>query len=158
MHVRRACGTCARSHACSYKRVKGRSHTVEKRTAMNPQIPHATSQPSRFSHTPLSFSCNYYVKHAVSSYRCSLRTAGQGSHGRSYLRGVFVRACLYAFPHFGSKRALFCNCPCSWCLQLARLRCYDVHSRFTTSIHPGPLYLSTYPKRARWYTSSLHRA
>ena len=37
---------------CSYKRVKGRSHTVEKRKASHPQKPHATSQPSRFSHTP----------------------------------------------------------------------------------------------------------
>ena len=36
----------------SYKRVKGRSHTVEKRKASHPQKPHATSQPSRFSHTP----------------------------------------------------------------------------------------------------------
>ena len=35
-----------------YKRVKGRSHTVEKRKAIHPQKPHATSQPSRFSHTP----------------------------------------------------------------------------------------------------------
>ena len=34
----------------SYKRVKGRSHTVEKRKASHPQKPHATSQPSRFSH------------------------------------------------------------------------------------------------------------
>ena len=39
-------------HASSYKRVKGRSHTVEKRKAIHPQKPHATSQPSRFSHTP----------------------------------------------------------------------------------------------------------
>ena len=31
----------------SYKRVKGRSHTVEKRKAIHPQNPHATSQPSR---------------------------------------------------------------------------------------------------------------
>ena len=37
---------------CSYKRVKGRSHTVEKRKAIHPQKPHATSQPSRFSQTP----------------------------------------------------------------------------------------------------------
>ena len=28
---------------CSYKRVKGRSHTVEKRKAIHPQKPHATS-------------------------------------------------------------------------------------------------------------------
>ena len=35
-----------------YKRVKGRSHTVEKRKAIHTQKPHATSQPSRFSHTP----------------------------------------------------------------------------------------------------------
>ena len=34
-----------------YKRVKGRSHTVEKRISMHPHKPHATSQPSRFSHT-----------------------------------------------------------------------------------------------------------
>ena len=37
---------------CSYKRVKGRSHTVEKRISMLPHKPHATSQPSRFSHMP----------------------------------------------------------------------------------------------------------
>ena len=36
----------------SYKRVKGRSHTAEKRISMHPHIPRATSQPSRFSHTP----------------------------------------------------------------------------------------------------------
>ena len=35
----------------SYKRVKGRSHTVEKRKAIHPRKPHATSQPSRLSHT-----------------------------------------------------------------------------------------------------------
>ena len=35
----------------SYKRVNGRSHTVEKRLSMHPHKPHATSQPSRFSHT-----------------------------------------------------------------------------------------------------------
>ena len=35
----------------SYKRVKGRSHTVEKRIRMHPHKPNATSQPSRFSHT-----------------------------------------------------------------------------------------------------------
>ena len=35
----------------SYKRVKGRSHTVEKRISMHPHKPHATSQPSRFSDT-----------------------------------------------------------------------------------------------------------
>ena len=35
----------------SYKRVKGRSHTVEKRLNMHPHKPHATSQPSRLSHT-----------------------------------------------------------------------------------------------------------
>ena len=35
----------------SYKRVKGRSHTVEERISMHPHKPHATSQPSRFSHT-----------------------------------------------------------------------------------------------------------
>ena len=33
----------------SYKRVKGRSHTAEKRISMHPHKPHATSQPSRFS-------------------------------------------------------------------------------------------------------------
>ena len=38
--------------------MKGRSHTVEKRKASHPQKPHATSQPSRFSHTPRLF-CNY---------------------------------------------------------------------------------------------------
>ena len=37
---------------CSYKRVKGRSHTAEKRISMHPYKPHATSQPSRLSHTP----------------------------------------------------------------------------------------------------------
>ena len=31
----------------SYKRVKRRSHTVEKRLNMHPHKPHATSQPSR---------------------------------------------------------------------------------------------------------------
>ena len=37
---------------CSYKRVKGRFHTVERRISTNPHKPHATSQPSWFgSHT-----------------------------------------------------------------------------------------------------------
>ena len=36
----------------SYKRVKGRSHTVEKRKASHPQKPHATSQPWRGSVDP----------------------------------------------------------------------------------------------------------
>ena len=31
--------------------VKGKSHTVEERISMHPHKPHATSQPSRFSHT-----------------------------------------------------------------------------------------------------------
>ena len=35
----------------SYKRVKGRNHTVEKQLSMHPHKPHATSQPSRLSHT-----------------------------------------------------------------------------------------------------------
>ena len=46
--------TCATGHATlctSYKKVKGRSHTVDKRISMHPHKPHATSQPSRFSHT-----------------------------------------------------------------------------------------------------------
>ena len=34
-----------------YKRVKGRSHTVEKRLNMHPHKPQATSQLSRLSHT-----------------------------------------------------------------------------------------------------------
>ena len=39
-------------HGRKYKRVKGISHTVEKRTSMQPHKPHATSQPLRmFSHT-----------------------------------------------------------------------------------------------------------
>ena len=40
-----------RSPRCSYKPVKGRSHTVQERISMHPHKPHATSQPSRFSHT-----------------------------------------------------------------------------------------------------------
>ena len=32
---------------CSYKRVKGRGHTAEKRISMHPHRPHATSQPLR---------------------------------------------------------------------------------------------------------------
>ena len=43
---------CAGKDTNSYKRVKGRSHTAEKRISMHPHKPHATSQPSRFSHTP----------------------------------------------------------------------------------------------------------
>ena len=44
-------GDMLRSKTGSYKRVKGRSHPVEKRISMHPHKPHATSQPSRFSHT-----------------------------------------------------------------------------------------------------------
>ena len=39
-------------YTSSYSRVKGRTHTVDKRLNMHPHKPHATSQPSRFSHTP----------------------------------------------------------------------------------------------------------
>ena len=46
-----AAGFDAVPYYCSYKRVKGRSHTVEKRLNMHPHKPHATSQPSRLSHT-----------------------------------------------------------------------------------------------------------
>ena len=53
-----ACGPGApelsKSHmhmASSYKRVKGRSHTVEKRISMHLHKSHTTSQPSRCSHT-----------------------------------------------------------------------------------------------------------
>ena len=49
-HPRDSNAACATPS--SYKRVKGRSHTVEKRKASHPQKPHATSQPSRFVHTP----------------------------------------------------------------------------------------------------------
>ena len=46
-------GACQRPSvpSGSYKRVKGRSHTVEERLIMHPHKPHATSQPSRLSHT-----------------------------------------------------------------------------------------------------------
>ena len=37
---------------CSYKRVKGRSHTVEKRLNMHPHKPHATSQPFPVLYVP----------------------------------------------------------------------------------------------------------
>ena len=39
-----------RLHAGSYKRVKGRSHTAEKRISMHPHKPHATSQPLVLTH------------------------------------------------------------------------------------------------------------
>ena len=44
----------AKCQSRGYQRVKGRSHTstVEKRKSVHPHKPHATSQPSRFSHTP----------------------------------------------------------------------------------------------------------
>ena len=55
-HAHRDAPICTRSTVgwppSSYKRVKGRSHTVEKRISMLPHKPHVTSQPSRFSHTP----------------------------------------------------------------------------------------------------------
>ena len=42
---------CNTSAPGSFKRVKGRSHPVEKRPNMHPHKPHATSQPPRLSHT-----------------------------------------------------------------------------------------------------------
>ena len=47
-----------------YKRVKRRSHTVEKQKASQPQKPHATSQPSRFSHTPTLSTDAAHNKHS----------------------------------------------------------------------------------------------
>ena len=59
LHMAIGHGTPVRTHMpigaplhSSSKRVKGRSRTVEKRKAIHPQKPHATSQPSRIPHTP----------------------------------------------------------------------------------------------------------
>ena len=44
-------GRCAEDQYIVTKERKGRSHRVEKRISMHLHKPHATSQPSRFSHT-----------------------------------------------------------------------------------------------------------
>ena len=44
-------------HASSYKRGKGKGHSAEKRLNMHPHKPHATSQPSRLSHTRHASAC-----------------------------------------------------------------------------------------------------
>ena len=46
IHCGSTSDACTLTTGSSYKRVKGRSHTVEKRKAIHPQKPHATSQPS----------------------------------------------------------------------------------------------------------------
>ena len=63
------------STGSSYKRVKGRSHTVEKRKAIHPQKPHATSQPSRVSHTPSPLAVDLRAHAAQTS--CSLQADEQ---------------------------------------------------------------------------------
>ena len=66
VHLTRVCRHAHRvhMHATSNKRVKGRSHTVEKRNAIHPQKPHATSQPSRL---PLVLSRNTCIDETVST-------------------------------------------------------------------------------------------
>ena len=49
--------------ASSYKRVKGRSHAVEKRISICPHKLHPTSQPSQFSHTHRLSTINYLHLH-----------------------------------------------------------------------------------------------
>ena len=49
---RAVAAACACLGLSSYKRVKGRSHTVEKQINIHPHKLHAPSPPSRVSHTP----------------------------------------------------------------------------------------------------------
>ena len=74
LHLRQLLGVrcCAPTHGyqapadtdTSYKRVKGRSHTVEKRKASHPQKPHATSQPRILR----SYSSRAYSPHPVADH------------------------------------------------------------------------------------------
>ena len=110
---------------------------MEKRKASHPQKPHATSQPSRFSHTPVR---HYYVCSRTASSRtvscaCTSHETSQAVHaafarneataGEScvctmswaavriamagWLHGVFVGEWLFVFPLCGFSLSLFCN-------------------------------------------------
>ena len=60
-----------------YKRVKGRSQTVEKRISMHLHKPHATSQPSRFSHTQ--------TQHRLSGYASCVHTTSIATNIAPYI-------------------------------------------------------------------------
>ena len=80
---------------CSYKRVKGRSHTVEKRISMHPHKPHATSPPVVHTHTQ--------TQHILTAHNCGqqashLRGAALSDMARLSCDGALASAWLTARP------------------------------------------------------------
>ena len=71
----------------SYKRVKGRSHPAEKRISILQHKPHATSQPSRLSHTRM---CTTLSFHASS---CGFNLAQFCNYKAGYLHGLSASVC-----------------------------------------------------------------
>ena len=102
--------------------MKARSHTAEKRISMHPHKPHATSQPSRFSHTPRlrTFS---FVTTVVLSF--------EGFPGLScFLRVTHV----VAFP---TNTRASCSLPCFSRLSVYRSRrsAYATPGIYTYTLH-----------------------
>ena len=73
---------------CSYTGVKGRSHTAEKRISMHPHKPHATSQPSRFSHTPRLGTDSAHDVQVVVAFRGSQSIADWTTDGSFALEAI----------------------------------------------------------------------
>ena len=90
-------GVCEpRWQAGSYKRVKGRSHTVERRKAIHPQKPHAISQPSPQVHVQLL-----------------QRTASHGMHACNIPRSCMVSHMhIHLYIHY--MRSSWCVCCNFW--------------------------------------------
>ena len=101
----------------NYKILKGRSHTVEKRNATHPQKPYATSQPSRFSHTPdgwlvaWGFVGEWHFVFPLCGFSLSLFCNYPfGNDMKGLCRhGICVGACWVVSPQGGFSLSLFCN-------------------------------------------------
>ena len=99
-------------HKSSYKRVKGRSHTAEKRFSMHPHKPHATTRrctekARRYKEDWSIPRCNcnlarFFFVTTIYKYKCTYCWAG-------WLHGVFVGDWLFVFPLCGFSLSLFCN-------------------------------------------------
>ena len=64
----------------SYKRVKGKSHTVQKRISMHLHKPHATSQPSRFSHTQTQHRLTTQLAQPLTAHHTHVSSRHQHCH------------------------------------------------------------------------------
>ena len=81
-----------------YKRVKGRSHTVEKRKASQPQKPHATSQPERVLHQRRGRTHKYTI--TISPYNST-------SHSSLLCHTLVVNTCLYIYVRHQRSRFIY---------------------------------------------------